>query len=158
MKALVIIAAAIYCIFVLASIHLFGLRVSYISFAPKWKEKVKIHNVNLWGLVTVVIALLLVIPAIDAGAGTTWQWVCYLLPASLAVVGLAGDRPVGYIADMAFWGLTIAFVLLTKSWPWLIITPSAAIAIALTTHSVKECGALWADLAMALAVFGSLLT
>lgn len=158
MKMLAAIATVLISAFVCLSIHQFGLRKSYIAFSTHWKETVKIHNVNIWGLVTVVVALLMFAPAIAAGAGHGWQPVCFLLPASLAVIGLAGDRLAGCFADLAFWALTIAFVVLAGYWPWLIITPCAALALALTTRSLKVCYVLWIDLAMMAAACGALLT
>jgi len=74
--------------FVALGIRKFGLQPSYSAYAPKWKKAVPIHNVNLWSLVTIIVAILFMFGMIEAGAGSPWQFLGFLSPAYLVLVAL----------------------------------------------------------------------
>jgi len=86
MKTFAIISLVVFAGFILLGIKRFGLLRSYSAFASKWDEAVPIKKMNLWSIVTLVVAFLLMIPMIDAGDGNKWQFLGFFAPVYLAVV------------------------------------------------------------------------
>lgn len=157
MKALVIIALVILAVFIAVGIRLFGLQKSYSAYAPLWAERFKIHNVNLWSLVTTVVALLLVPPMIELSANTPWQPLCFFLPLYLVVVAMTPryqtDRTqyiihmvgtflcaAGFVVYMSF-GLKLWYVPLVAAAAFIFF-------LGLPTRSLKESWKLWLECAL----------
>lgn len=74
--------------FIVISVRLFGLQKSYSSYAARWKEKYPIKNMNLWSIVTIVVAFLQLIPMITSLEGSMIQFVAFLVPCYLVAVAL----------------------------------------------------------------------
>ena len=76
------------CAFLAISIKFFGLLSSYSAYNLEWDKKVPMHNVHLWSIVTIVIALLFMPALIELGEGNPWQFLGFFSPMYLIVVGL----------------------------------------------------------------------
>lgn len=151
----------IYAFFLCVSIRKFGLRRSYSSFAPYWKEEVKIHNVNLWSLVTIVSAILLAFGMIEVGSGSNFQFLGFLTPVYLVVVALTPEYQTNIgqrIAHLLFTYLCVIGFLLYLCFVLrlgtLLIAPAIVfLAIGFASQSLRVCGILWLEQVLFLTAF-----
>ena len=81
-----IASLVIFAGFVAYSVFSFGWPSSYSSFAKKWIERLPMHNVNLWSIVTAVVAFLLFPAMIERGEGNLLQCLGFFAPLYLLVV------------------------------------------------------------------------
>jgi len=77
--------------FIALSVRKFGWKDSYSAYAQLWKKAVPIHNLNVWSLVTVIVAFLLVPAMLEAGDESPLQFLGFFAPIYLAVVAFTPD-------------------------------------------------------------------
>lgn len=147
--------------FVGLSVWRFRLLGSYSRYARKWTELVPMHNVNVWSIVTVAVAILLMPAMIERAQGDMLQCFGFLAPCYLIAVAMTpryeteGEQmiwhgllaiccAVGFLAYVCF-GLRLWFVPL--------ITAAAFAVIALLTKSLKSSYLFWGEMAMFAAAY-----
>ena len=86
MRYLVVIRFVILASFIGLSVGKFGLQRSYSAYAKLWKEFLPIHNVNIWSAVTIVVAIMQLIPMLTTLEGSALQFVSFLTPCYLIAV------------------------------------------------------------------------
>lgn len=156
--------------FLAISIRKFGLQPSYSAFAPRWKKAVPIHNVNLWSLITIVVALLFMPGMIQAGAGSPWQFLGFLSPAYLVLVALTPlkdeddendekseeakkenkRRRITHVVGAILCAIaTVAWLILTVHKPWLIpVALYIPFCAGYASRSCKSSATLWSEMAL----------
>lgn len=71
------------------SIKKYGLLSCYSAYGPEWDaERKKYYDINIWSLITVATAFLIVPPMIERGNGNPWQFLGFIAPVYLFLVGL----------------------------------------------------------------------
>ena len=148
--------------FIGLSVWRFGLLKSYSAYARKWKEFIPMRNANVWSIVTVIVAILMMPALIERAAGSPLQFFGFLAPVYLIAVAMTPDYQtnhkqmlvhrlmticcaVGFIVYVYF-GLRLWFVLL-------ICLAACYFLIGLPTRSIKTSYILWAECAMFSAAF-----
>lgn len=147
--------------FIVLSTALFGLQSSYSAYASKWKERVPIHNMNLWSIVTIVSALLLVPTMIERGEQTPLQFLGFIVPIYLIVVGLTPDyekdkfqgkvhtAAACICAMLAFLWL----ILIVKSYIFLPVVAFMVVITALSTGTFKSSMIFWGEMIMFFSIY-----
>lgn len=110
---LTIASAVFFFGFVYLGKRKFGLLDCYSAYGPKWGEG---KAVNLWTVVTVGTAVLLVPVIVEVGnISPNWQWAGFLAPTFICFVGMTPDYQKGgtpfWIHQIGAWG-GVLFVLL----------------------------------------------
>ena len=112
MRIVVILSAIAFLLFNYYCIWKFGFQMCYSAYAPKFETKGKVND---WSIVTVMCALMLVPPMIDAAEGSPTQFLGFIAPACLLLVGATPDwqrdKLQNVIHQIGAWGC-VAFVLL----------------------------------------------
>lgn len=150
--------------FVSLGVRKFGLQPSYSAYAPHWKKAVPIHNVNLWSLITIVVALLFMPGMIQAGAGSPWQFLGFLSPAYLVLVALTPlkdesseevkkenkRRRITHVVGAILCAIaTVAWLILTVHKPWLIpVALYIPFCAGYASRSCKSSATLWSEMAL----------
>lgn len=155
--------------FLALSIRKFGLQPSYSAYAPHWKKAVPIHNVNLWSLITIVVALLFTPGMIQAGAGSPWQFLGFLSPAYLVLVALTPlkddedekddsdqvqkenkRRRITHVVGAILCAIaTVAWLILVAHKPWLVpVALYIPFCAGFASRSCKSSATLWSEMAL----------
>lgn len=87
MTILVLISAILLLGFIAFSVHTFGLLPSYSAYAAKWEGALTHTPANLWSIITIVSALLIVPKCLALGEESLLQFLGFCVPAYLAGVG-----------------------------------------------------------------------
>jgi len=70
----------------------YGLLSCYSAYGEQWaNEKKSLNAINIWSLVTIVSALLLVPPILVSSDGHPLQFLCFFTPLYLFLVGITPD-------------------------------------------------------------------
>lgn len=146
------------------SVGIFGLQSSYSGFSAKWMEKVPIHNMHLWSIVTIAAAMLLVPIMIEKGNENPLQFLGFIVPVYLIVVGLTPEyetnetqRTIHTIAAcicalVAFvWVFTV-----TNSYVMLPVCTLAVLITSLATETLKSSLIFWGEMIMFLTTYSSI--
>lgn len=156
MKALVIISFAILGAFIGIGIALWKILPSYSAYSTKWGEKVPLRNLNLWSIVTMAAALLLIPPMVEKGADNALQCLGFFAPIYLGVVALTpgweSNRKEHIIHSVAA-GICAAgafawMVFVCHLWFVPVICLAAAIAGAVATKTVTSSYTFWLEMVM----------
>lgn len=91
MTTISIISALILGLFIIMGVCKFGLLKSYSAYAKMWNASVPIHNANLWSIVTIVAALMIIPAMIDLGEDNPFQVLGFATPIYLIIVGLTPE-------------------------------------------------------------------
>lgn len=91
MNILTIISAVLLLGFIIYGVEVFGLLPSYSAYASKWTDRVHLGGLHLWSIVTIVSALLMVPPMIEAGEENALQFLGFFAPLYLIAVGLTPE-------------------------------------------------------------------
>lgn len=84
-----IISFLLFAGFIALSAVLFGgIPASYSAFSARWAEEIPVKNVNVWSIVTALVAFLMLPPMIEAGVGNEAQALGFFAPLYLIVVSL----------------------------------------------------------------------
>ncbi len=142
--------------FITISIRKFGIQKSYSTYAHLWDDAVPIHNANLWSIVTVVAALLLIPGLLERSEGSPLQFLGFLAPLYLVAAAMTPryleDRSqflwhtiftsvcaVGFLAFCLFgmhdWFIPAIFICVFE-------------AVAIVTKTQMTAFILWAECAM----------
>ena len=160
-----IASLAIFAGWLALSIHKFGWLSSYSAYAAKWNEALKINGAHIWSIVTVVVAILLAFSTIEAGDESPLQFLGFFAPIYLIVVALTPEyeeKPNQRIIHNVGATLCVICTIL-----WLVfalrVWYSLPIAIALCglaaylTKTLKSSYGLWLEIAVFVAVYGTVL-
>ena len=77
--------------FVILGEVVFGQLPSYSAYSTKWKVKVPLNSMNLWSLVTLIVAFLLMLSMLEIGDGSYLQFLGFFAPLYLICVCLTPD-------------------------------------------------------------------
>ena len=152
--------------FVLLGVFKFGLLNSYSAYATKWTESVRIHNSNLWSIITVIVAILLAPALIEQGEGNPWQSLGFFAPVYLIVVAMTPrweiDRKQrrvhmsGAIICAAVSALWIVAV--QHQFTTMLLSLMAAWALGILTKTTERAIIFWGEMVLFASVYVVLLT
>ena len=77
-------------VFNFVCIKKYGLLSCYSAYGEKW-EKNEPNSTNLWSLITIIAAMLLVPPILVSSDGHPLQFLCFFTPLYLFLVGITPD-------------------------------------------------------------------
>lgn len=159
-----LLSLAIFAGFTALSVRKFGWQKLYSSYSSLWPEAVPIHNANLWSIVTVISALLLVPAMVERGEGNALQFIGFFAPMYLAVCGLTPTWETEYEArfihllGVAICTLATLFWIfyVCRLWWVLLIAVVLAGVAAYFTKTWKKSWVFWAEMAGFAAVYVSI--
>ena len=147
------------------SIKKYGLLSCYSAYGPEWDaERKKYYDINIWSLITVVTAFMIVPPMIERGADNPWQFLGFVAPVYLFLVGLTPHyltnktegtiHRIGAISSLIL--SLIWFILVLHMWyvPLLMITIAAILMFATKT---LPSWMWWGEIAFYASVYFALL-
>lgn len=164
--SLVIASIVLFAGFVLLGIWKFGLLPSYSAYADKWAIAVPIdEKTNIWSAVTIIVAILMVPALVEAGQDNPWQFLGFFCPLYLIVVGFTPrwahsikQHIIHSVGAFLCAGAALCWLLLVRrQFPIAVFSLLGTLALALLTRSVKKSITFWAEMAMFIAVYISLL-
>ena len=74
--------------FIIFNVFKFGILNSYSAYSTKWREIFPKWNINLWSLVTIISAFLVMPQLIQTGINSHFQFLGFFMPVYLIAVGL----------------------------------------------------------------------
>lgn len=163
------VSFAAFVIFVALGVRRFGWRKSYSDYAPKWKEAVPINKVNLWSIVTIVVAFLLFPAMIERGQGNPWQFLGFFAPLYLCIAGFTPDYQTDKTQHRVHVFGAIGCAIISLLWlcliceTWWVVLVFAFIAAGASyginaSREDKEYGVVfWGEMAMFTSVYTTLL-
>lgn len=160
-----LMSLALFAGFILLGVRKFGLLPSYSAYSSKWAEAVPLHNVNIWSIVTVIVAMLLMPALIEQGEGNPWQCLGFFAPIYLIVVAMTPrwetdkkQKRVHVIGAALCALIALLWLALVRHQLWLpVVTSLAAWCAGYATVTAKKSLVFWAEIAMFSAVYVSLL-
>lgn len=147
--------------FIITGIIRFGFLNSYSGYSSKWGEAVPMNNMNLWSIVTIVAAFLIMPGLLEVGALSMWQFLGFLVPVYLIVVALTPD----WMTDQGQWKVHVSFALLCMlcglTWIFLVAkTPLIfstllvfILTLGLLSGTLKRALVFWIELLLFLSVY-----
>ena len=147
--------------FVVAGVCEFGLLSCYSAYAPKWGEKwPSPGTLNIWSMVTLVSALLLLPVLLEQSNDSSWQFLGFLAPVSLILVSISTDyqtnnfswwiHQIGALSAVVF--VSLYSILVPNLW-WIVLIVVAVAAIISAITGFKKYWMFWAEMAMYLATY-----
>lgn len=160
-----LLSLVIFAVFIIIGIRKFGLLGSYSAYSSKWTEAVPLHNVNIWSIVTVIVAMLLAPALIEQGEGNPWQCLGFFAPIYLIVVAMTPrwetdkkQKCVHVIGAALCALIALLWLALVRHQLWLpVVTALAAWCAGYATVTAKKSLVFWAEMAAFSAVYVSLL-
>lgn len=151
--------------FTTISVWRFGWLKSYSSYADKWTAAVPMHNANLWSILTVVAAFLLVPAMLELGEGNPWQCLGFFAPLYLVVVGCTPEynhkhqqRIVHIFGAIACAVIATAWICLVQHQLWTILVAAfVAWCIGYANATLKSCAVFWGEMTLFLAAYIAIL-
>lgn len=148
--------------FIGLGIFQFGLLPSYSAYASKWEEHTPLPNrLNLWSIVTIIAAILLIPAMIEVGEGNYFQFLGFFAPLYLLVVGLtpayetdARQKRIhicGAIICALFAVIWVAFV--AQRWAVFLACSFIMFMAALATQTHKKALLFWGEMALFLSTY-----
>ena len=142
--------------FIGLGIFRFGLLPSYSAYASKWTEHVPLPtSLNLWSIVTILAAILLVPAMTSIGEGNYFQFLGFFAPLYLIVVGLTPEyetyrrqkrtHVIGAIICALCAIIWIAFV--AQRWAIFLAYSFIMFMTALATQTHKKALIFWGEMA-----------
>ena len=141
----------------------------YSAYGMKWdgytKEHPQLKNINLWSLVTIVSAALLLVPMLTSAKDSPLQFLCFFAPLHLFLVGFTPNytesKNLNAIHQIGAWGAVLCVLLwlflIVKMWAVLIPVFTLAFVIAIGTRTVKESYFYYLEMAAYLSTYFVLL-
>ena len=153
------ISAVLFFSFVYAGVLLFGLLSCYSAYAPMWGEMwPSLNRFNVWSVVTIFSALLMVPIILTQGEGSPWQFLGFLAPASILLVGASPDYQTDkfqwWIHQIGAWsavGFCIGWIIAVPKLLWVVI-PFALAAVGLSVWK-KGTWMFWAEMVVYLTIY-----
>lgn len=151
--------------FIFAGVVRWGLLPSYSHYAAKWAEVLPVKNLNLWSIVTIVAALLLMPVLLELGENNPLQFLGFFVPVYLICVALTPNYQVDKTEKklhpiFAFSCAAAAFawiLLIIKTWPVLLGAVLFVTATALLSLTLKSSKVFWLEMIMFTGMYLSLL-
>lgn len=151
--------------FVILSIYRFGLLGSYSAYAKRWDAAYPIHNANLWSIITIASALLMMPAMIELGESNPLQLFGFFTPIYLIIVGLTpkweSSSKQNLVHTMfAFICAVVAaswIVFVAKIWWSLAIAFAAVLLLSLATRTLRHSLVFWAEVVMFAATYSVVL-
>lgn len=147
------------------SIKKYGLLSCYSAYGPEWDaERRKYYDINVWSLITIITAALIVPPMIERGADNPWQFLGFVAPLYLFLVGFTPHyltsktegtiHRVGAIASLVL--SLIWFILILHLWyvPFVIFAVAMMLMVLTKTF---ESWMWWGEISMYASVYIALL-
>lgn len=154
---LITLSAILFFGFTILSIIKFGLLDCYSAYARKWQPNVY-SKINWWQIVTILSALLIIPVTIHTGNGSDYQFLGFLAPASLLLVGASPDYSTdlfqNVIHQFGAWSAVVFIIVYSIAIPNLLWIVAILMTIALIIGLVKQ-GTLmfWAEMGMYLSTY-----
>ena len=141
-------------------IEKFGLLSCYSAYGEKWAP-LSPANLNIWSVVTIAAALLLIPPMLATAVGNPLQFVCFFAPLYLILVGLTPDyketKKKNLIHQIGAWGCVTGILiwLFAIVQQWVVILPvfTLMLVIGLGTRTFKESYLYYLEMGMYLATY-----
>jgi len=158
-----ILSLVLFVGFIGISIRKFTLRRSYSDFAPKWVEAVPMHNMNLWSIVTIAVAILLMPALIERGEGNALQCFGFFAPIYLIVVAFTPRFLTDKKQKIVHICGTIACAICAIIWLFFIchlwwvglISLFVMLCVSYATRTLKSSWVFWAEMALFAAVYAA---
>ena len=158
---LTLISGMMFFGFVGVGVGEFGLLSCYSAYAPKWGEKwPSPGTLNIWSMVTLVSALLLLPVLLEQSNNSTWQFLGFLAPVSHILVSISPDyqtnnfswwiHQIGALSAVVF--VSLYSILVPNLW-WIVLIVVAVAAIISVITGFKKYWMFWAEMAMYLATY-----
>ena len=156
-----IISAIMLFGFIFSGVAKFGLLRSYSAYAQKWATYKPLNNISLWSVITIVSAFLICPVLIELGVGTVWQFLGFLVPVYLIVIGLT---PEFETKEIQFW-IHVFFSVLCflggLGWVFFVMHAGRLFAgvvafvltIALMTGTFRSSAIFWTEMTLFLSVY-----
>ena len=132
----------------------FGLLSCYSAYGPKWETDIPGHF-NIWSIVTILSALMIAPVSIQTGESSPWQFLGYLAPASLILVGITPDYQTNTFAyilhQIGALGAVLFITLYSILIPRLVTVILGWIGMAILAsfiYGFKKTWMFWAEMAM----------
>lgn len=160
-----IISMVLFIVFNIICICKYGLLSCYSAYGPKWSEFEKQHprtkGLNIWSLVTVLSAFLLIPPLISTGTGSALQFLCFFAPLYLFLVAFTPNYDTKKIQNIVHQIGAWMCVTLILIWmffivhKWIVIIPVfiLALIIALGTKTLKQSWLYYLEMAMFISTY-----
>ena len=120
--------------FVILGCLQYGLQSCYSAYAAKWHEFYP--KLNIWSVVTLISAFLMVPVLLEVSTGSNWQFLGFLAPVSLFLVAMspeyAKDTFQWWMHQVGAWGavlFVLLYIILVAHWLFWIIIPLALVAL-----------------------------
>lgn len=158
MKYVTLAAVIIFFGFVAHSVRTFGMKGSWSAYAAMWADKVPLHNMNLWSIVMVVTALLLIPPMIARMDGSPIQFLGFLVPLYLGIIGLTPryqtdkKQRIAHLigATVCLIGFLVLLIWGVKEWKPLVAALGVSLVIGYASRTL-DCYVFWLEMSMAIA-------
>lgn len=145
--------------FVALGIKVFGLLSCYSAYGPLWGEKCKIPGgANIWSIVTILSALLMVPVLLDCGENNPYQFLGFLAPVFLTLVGITPNYQTNKLANVLHqigaWGsvlLIVAYCLLIPKIIWPVI--ALAVTGLIIGLIIRGTLLLWLEMAVYMSIY-----
>jgi len=160
-----IISMVLFIGFNIICLKKYGLLSCYSAYGPKWAEWEKEHpatkGINIWSLITIVSAALLIPPMIATAVGNPLQFLCFFAPLYLFLVGLTPnyqeDKKANIIHQIGAWGcvamILVWLFIIVKKWVVLLPVFTLALVIGFGTRTIKESITYYLEMAMYISIY-----
>lgn len=160
---LTIVSAVALLGFITIGLFKFGLLPSYSAYATKWLEKYP--NFSIWAFVTIIAAFLIVPPLIEVGTGNPLQFLGFLTPVYLIIVGLTPRWESNlneHIVHSVFAGLCAAGAILwsifvSNTWICIVYCAIFIFLVSLTSKTFMKGATFYLEMIAFLAIYSSLI-
>ena len=138
----------------------FGLLNCYSAYGEKWAP-ISPANLNIWSLITIAAALLLIPPMLASAAGNPLQFVAFFAPLYLILVGLTPDyketNKKNAIHPIGAWGcvtgILIWLFLIVQQWVVILPVFILMMVIGFGTRTFEENYLYYLEMGMYLATY-----
>lgn len=165
MMTIVLISLVIFTLGLIASMNRFGIVESYSRYGLNTERVKSKMQINTWSATTILSALALVPACIELGAESSWQFLCFLVPLNLVVIGFTPDfeaskkiyvihHIAGYLAGL---GCIVLAIFVFGNWLGLIGFLAYFAMVGLITGTLNKCYCLWLELAAYGYMYGTMI-
>lgn len=138
---------------------------SYSAFSALWADEIPMSNLNVWSIVTAVVAFEMVPPMIEAGVDNPVQFLGFFAPLYLIVVSLTPEWDIDknqhrvHVAGAVTCAvLALLWLVLIREHWWVVCACFVAAVIAGSwTKTLPGCRVFWGECVMFLSVYLSLI-
>lgn len=160
-----ILSMVMFIVFNCICIKKYGLLSCYSAYGKEWanytKEHPQLTGLNIWSVVTIVTAALLLVPMIVSGKDSPLQFLCFFAPLHLFLVGITPryteKKTWNLVHQIGAWGCVICILLwlflVVKMWAVIIPVFALAFVVAIGTRTLKESCLYYLEMAMYLSTY-----